>query len=93
MYLRHFLMKECDLSESWKFNTPFYYYRKKWFAFISYHPKTHEIYISFVKGGQLESSNLISEGRKKMKIYRINPHENIDAEELKMIISKLKTLY
>lgn len=86
-------MRECDLSESWKFNTPFYYYHKKWFAFLSYNPTNHEIYISFVKGGQVEHLNLVSEGRKKMKIYRINPHENIDAEELKTIILKLKALY
>ena len=91
--MRRFFIEETGLSESWKNNTPFYYYHKKWFAFISYDPKTKEIYISFVKGGLIEHTNLVSEGRKKMKIYRINPHENIDVGELKTIVSKLKTLY
>lgn len=86
-------MEEMGLTESWKNHTPFYYYHKKWFAFISYNPKNYEIYISFVKGGQIEHSNLISEGRKQMKIYYIDPHENIDTEELKTIVDKLKTLY
>ena len=36
LYLRQFFMNEMGLQESWKFNTPFYYYKGKWFGYISY---------------------------------------------------------
>lgn len=78
------------LTEERKWNTPFYYYKNKWFAFISYNPKNHEIYISFVKGFKVKHPKLLSEGRKQQKIYRINPHEDINAKELIEIIELLK---
>ena len=27
LFLRHFFIEEMSLQESWKFNTPFYYYK------------------------------------------------------------------
>lgn len=93
LFLQQFFKQEMGLEESWKFNTPFYYTKKKWFAFISYNPKNHEIYISFVKGGQLNHPKLVSEGRKQMKIYYINPEKDIDTKELSKIISQLKAFY
>lgn len=52
-----------------------------------------ETYISFVLGNKIESPNLLSEGRKQMKIYKINPNENINILELKEIVSSLKNFY
>ena len=93
-FLRHFFMKEMGLEEKQKNNTPFYYFHKKWFGFLSYNKdKDHEIYISFTKGGMLEHPALASEGRKQAKIYRVNPFEDIDVKELKEIIGLLKQHY
>lgn len=91
-FLKNFLLEQ-NLTEERKWNTPFYYYNKKWFAFISYNPKNHEIYISFVKGFKVKHDKLLSEGRKQQKIYRINASEDIDTKELTEIINKLKTVY
>jgi hypothetical protein len=93
LFLQQFLKTEMELEEAWKNNTPFYYTKKKWFAFISYNPKDHEIYISFVKGGQIDHAKLVSEGRKQMKIYYINPEKDINTKELSRIVSQLKKLY
>lgn len=82
------------LEEKQKNNTPFYYYKGKWFGFLSYNKdKDHEIYISFTKGFCVEHSSLASEGRKQAKIYRIDPNQDINVEELQEITKSLKAHY
>ena len=93
LYLRQFFIDEIGLTEVWKFNTPFYYYKNKWFCYLIYIKKKDETYISFVLGNKIEFPNLVSEGRKQMKIYRINPNENINNSELKEIVALLKKFY
>jgi hypothetical protein len=94
LFLRHYLIEEIGLEENWKFNTPFYYFKNKWFCYISYSAKRkHEIYIGFVRGYQIEFPNLISEGRKQIKILRINPEQDIDVHSLQRICILLKELY
>lgn len=94
LFLRRFFMEDCGLSEAWKFNTPFYYFKGKWFAFISYNAKKdHEIYISFVRGNLVAHPALLSEGRKQQRIYRIAPGEDIDVSALKQITDTLKACY
>ena len=94
LFIRQFFMNEMGLQENWKFNTPFYYYKGKWFCYISYSAKRkHEIYIGFVKGYQIEYPNLLSEGRKQIKVYRINPEQDIDIKALMKITALLKKCY
>lgn len=94
LFLRHFFSQEMNLQESWKFNTPFYYYKEKWFCYLSYSVKRkHEIYIGFVRGHLVEAPNLVSEGRKQIKVYRIDPSKDIDVKALKKITALLKKTY
>lgn len=93
LYLRQFFIDEMGLTEAWKFNTPFYYYKNKWFCYLIYIKKKDETYISFVLGNKIEFPDLVSEGRKQMKIYKINPNENIKKSELKKIVALLKKFY
>lgn len=91
LFVRRFLIEDAQLDEAWKFNTPFYYFNRKWFAFISYNAKKkHELYISFVRGNLVTHPSLLSEGRKQQRIYRIAPGEDIDIAALKNIITLFK---
>jgi hypothetical protein len=93
LFLRDFILASPEnISESWKSHTPFYYYRKKWIAFISYHPKTKIIYIAFVDGAKISHPQLVSEGRKKMKILYVDPAKDIDVKTLREIIVKAISL-
>lgn len=93
LFLRRYLLDfSPGITEQRKFNTPFYYYHKKWLCFISYNPKTKEIYISFVNGHKLSHPALLSEGRKKMKILRINAGGDLDIESLQAILNEALTL-
>lgn len=93
LFLHQFLTSDMQLQTERKFNTPFYYYQGKWFGFLDYHKKKRSIHISFVKGNMTSHSKLLSEGRKKMKIYKINPEINIDVNELREVITLLKSKY
>lgn len=93
LFLHLFLMNEIDLQFKRKFNTPFYYYKGKWFCFVNYDSKKRDIYISFVKGNQVTHSKLLSEGRKQMRIYKILAEKNININELRKITDALKKCY
>ena len=46
-----------------------------------------------MQGYKIEFPNLVNEGRKQIKIYKINPTENINQKELIAIIEFLKVFY
>lgn len=93
LFLHQFLTSDMQLQTARKFNTPFYYYQGKWFGFLDYHKKKRSIHISFVKGNMVSHPKLLSEGRKQMKIYKINSGINIDVNELCEIVNLLKCKY
>ncbi|PBQ31487.1 hypothetical protein CNR22_06820 [Sphingobacteriaceae bacterium] len=88
LYLRTFLLGFSDeISEKRSNNTPFYYYRKKSIGFISYDPKTKDIYFSFTNGHKIEHPKLASEGRRKMKIFKVDPEKDVDIDNLREILN------
>ncbi|MBI3519672.1 MAG: DUF1801 domain-containing protein [Bacteroidetes bacterium] len=93
LFLRHFFTNEIQLQENWKFNTPFYYYNNKWFCYLSYGKKKRDIYIGFVKGYLVSHPKLVAEGRKQIKVYKVNPEKDINAKELMAICKLLKSTY
>ncbi|MES2512522.1 MAG: DUF1801 domain-containing protein [Bacteroidota bacterium] len=93
LFLHSFLNTEIALEYKRKFNTPFYYYNGKWFCFVDYNPRKRTIHISFVKGNKVTHPKLLSEGRKQMKIYKIDPLKDVDTLELQKIIALLKQEY
>ena len=94
LYVRRFFTEEMGLEEHIKFNTPFYNFKNKWFCYLSYSQKRkHEIYIGFVKGHKITFPGLESEGRKQIKVYRIDPEKDINVKALKKISEMLKDHY
>lgn len=93
LFLHQFFVNDMMLQHQRKFNTPFYYLDGKWFSFIDYNPKKRSIHISFIKGNQVSYPELLSEGRKQMKIYKIVPEKDIDINALKEIVALLKKCY
>lgn len=89
LYLRDYIINFSDhITESWKNNTPFFYYNKKWMGFISYDRKTRIIYVSFTDGWQMSHKKLVSEGRKKAKIFHVKAERDIDIKSLGEIMRK-----
>jgi ParB-like chromosome segregation protein Spo0J len=46
-----------------------------------------------VKGYLIDHPDLVSENRKQIKIYRINPEKDIDINALKKIMNSIKKFY
>ena len=49
--------------------------------------------IGFVKGYQVEHRKLAGEGRKQIKVFRIDAEKDIDVKALKKITALLKKCY
>ena len=94
LYMRQFLLESSpQITETWKFNTPFYYYKGHWFCYLIYQPKNKKIYLSFVQGYRLNHPKLVSEGRKQMKVYYVKADQDIALKELKQIMRSAMALY
>ena len=94
LFLRQFVLDfSKDISEAWKFNTPFYDYKNKWFCYLSFHPKTKKIYLAFVQGYRMKHPQLVSEGRKQIKVFYIDANKDIDIKSLKAMLKEAKALY
>jgi len=94
LFVRDFILDYSkDISEEWKFNTPFYYYKGKWLCYISYNKKNKSIYIGFVKGYLMKHAKLVSEGRKQIKVYHLDANNDIDLKSLRSIMKEALKLY
>ena len=83
MALREIILSfDENITPEWKYKLPFFYYKKKMFCYLWQDKKTKEPYIGIVKGKLIEHPKLEIGKRKSMKIYSINPNEDIDIEEL-----------
>jgi hypothetical protein len=81
------------ITEEWKYKLPFFYLNKKMFCYLWKEKLTEDAYVSFADGFRLHHSALESGDRKRFKIYRINPTEDIDVEELAEILEEAFALY
>jgi hypothetical protein len=89
LFVRQFILGfNSDISEHWHYNTPFYYYKEKWMCYISYQKKQRTIYLGFVHGYKLKHKKLLSEGRKQIKVYYLDPAKDLDIKTLRAIFKE-----
>lgn len=90
--LRHLILNyRSDITETWKYNMPFYNIKKsngaeKRFCYLWVNNKTRLPYIGVVDGNLLEHPDLISEKRSRMKILLIDPNQDLPIEKIKQIL-------
>jgi hypothetical protein len=82
-----------DLTEHWKYGLPFFYYKKKPFAYLWIDKKTLYPYIGVVKGIFIEHPMLDQGNRKKMKVIPIDPNADIPVEVIYEIFDEAVALY
>ena len=92
--LRSWLLAFDDqITESWKYRLPMFLYKGKMFCYLWKDKVTEEPYIGIVRAKEIDHPKLEQGTRKKMKIYRINPNEDIDIDELLGILREVMELY
>lgn len=81
------LSVDKDISPEWKYKLPFFYYKGKMFCYLWYHKKYKQSYIGIVDGHKIDHPDLIEEGRKRIKIYLVDPERDIDVRKVRRILN------
>ncbi len=87
------LSQDPNISETLKWSIPCFCYRKKPFCYLSTENKTDLPYILMVEGIHLTHYRLEQGNRAKMKVFRIDPNEDIPLEDIKTVLQEGLNLY
>lgn len=92
LYLRKQILESDPLiSETFSFQLPFLKYKGKMLCFFYYSKKHKKHYLSFYHGDRLDYPELISEGRKKFKIFLIDVEKDLPMKLIFEILEKVKS--
>lgn len=84
---------DAGLSESKKYGMPFFSYKGKMFCYFWFDKKTNLPYIGIMKGSLIDHFMLEKGNRSLVKIFRVNPNEDIPIKELREVLSIAMGLY
>lgn len=90
---KHILSLDENISEAWKYQLPFFYYKNKRFCYLWIHKKYQKPYIGIVNGGLIDHPLLIRENRVRMKILLVDPTKDIDLETIDTILKEVLSRY
>ena len=92
--LRDIITRQDDnVTETTKYGMPCFCYKKKMFCYLWTDKKTNEPYILFVEGQHLNHSMLETGNRKRMKILKLNPNEDIPVDTIELLLAQAIDLY
>jgi len=92
--LRDIILKQdVNLSETRKYGMPCFCYRKNICCYLWVDKKTDEPYILMAEGRYLNHPELETGDRSRMKIFRINPREDLPLTTIQTILQQAILLY
>ena len=92
--LRSIIIQQDDhITETIKWGIPCFCYKKKVFCYLSIDKKTDTPYILMVEGKHLDHPQLEAGKRTRMKIFRVNPNEDLPQTTIQNILQKSLQLY
>ncbi|MBL6448372.1 DUF1801 domain-containing protein [Fulvivirga sp. 29W222] len=92
--LRDIILRQDDnIAETRKYGMPCFCYKKKMFCYLWTDKKTDEPYILMVEGKHLDHPQLEKGTRSRMKIFRVNPEDNLPVETIETILNEALALY
>lgn len=87
------LNQDKDITETQKWGMPCFCYKKKMFCYLWIDKKTNEPYILMVEGKHLNYPELEEGDRKRMKVLRIDPNQDLPLKTIETILQKALDLY
>lgn len=75
------------IKDAWKYRMPFFVYKGKMFCYLWTDKKTGQPYVGVVQGKKIEHPRLVQGSRARMKVFYIDPLEDIPVEELYEVLS------
>lgn len=92
--MREIILKaDAEVEETIKYGAPCFLFRGKMFCFLWLDRKTDEPYFLMVEGKRLDNPALEAGDRKRMKILRVNPHEDLPIETINSVLNEALALY
>jgi hypothetical protein len=76
-----------DITPEWKYRLPFFYYKGKMLAYLWKDKLTQEPYIGIANGGAIDHPCLEQGDRKRMKIFRVDPNQDIPVDDIREVIA------
>lgn len=93
-YLRKSILSMSDdITESWSYAMPFYYYRGRRFCYLRIDRNTGWPYIGIVDGNRIKHPGLERGTRSRMKIMLIDPRKDIPRASIDSLMKKILSLY
>ena len=94
LFLReHILGHDKNITEAWKYNMPFYFYKNERFCYLWVNKKTQQPYIGFTDGKLLHHPQLIAEKRSRMKIILLDAHQDLPVKTIDSILKMALDIY
>ena len=92
--LQSILLRQDPLiSETTKYGMPCFCYKGKMFCYLWVEKKTNKPYLLLVEGKHLEHPLLEKGTRSRMKIFRVNPEEDLPVEIIEDLLTQALDLY
>ena len=82
-----------EISETKKYGMPCYCIKKKPFCYLWTDKKTDEPYFLLVEGNQIDHPSLEAGKRSRMKIFRVNPKEDLPMTAIEEVITLALAIY
>lgn len=87
------LEQDENITETQKYGMPCFCYKKKMFCYLWTDKKTDEPYMLMVEGKYLDHPQLEQGDRSRMKIFRVNPIEDLPMKAIRSILQEALDLY
>lgn len=87
------LNQDTNITETQKWRMPCFCYKKKMFCYLWTDKKTDQPYMLMVEGKYLDHPELEKGERSRMKIFRVNPNQDLPVKTIEDILQKALNLY
>lgn len=87
------LKADNEVEETLKYGSPCFVYRGRAFCYLWKDKKTDEPYFLLVEGKLIDHPMLEAGDRKRMKILRVDPSEDLEVTTITSVLSKALDLY
>ncbi|HNP19409.1 MAG TPA: DUF1801 domain-containing protein [Fulvivirga sp.] len=87
------LEQDPNVTETKKYGMPCFCYKKKMFCYLWTDKKTTEPYLLFVEGKHLDHPKLEEGNRARMKIFRVNPNQDLPLKTIDLLLKSALDLY
>lgn len=92
--LRGIILEQDEaVTETMKWGMPCFCFKKKMFCYLWTDKKTGEPYILFVEGKHLDHPKLETGQRARMKVFRVNPSEDLPLDTITKLLNTALDLY